>query len=58
MIDALWFPLWFVSSALVETYTLRITHVQANSPSLPDASGHSMIALLEEEEGEGFNRVT
>ena len=60
MIEALWFPLQFINpAAVVETYTVRITPIQANSPSLRDASSHSMIALLEEEvEEEGFNRVT
>lgn len=61
-----WFPLWFVSS-VVDTLSLSLLlslthmhthkHTLANFPALPDASSHSVIALLEEEEEE-FNRVT
>lgn len=57
-----WFPLWFVSS-VVDTLSFSLLlslthkHTLANFPALPDASSHSVIALLEEEEEE-FNRVT
>lgn len=43
--------------APVETFTLRIAHIRANSPPLPDASGPLMIAVPAEEEEEGFKRV-
>lgn len=44
--------------ARAEIDTLGSAHIQANSPPVPDASGHLMIAAPAEEEEEGFNRVT
>lgn len=44
--------------ARAEIDMLGSAHIQANSPPVPDASGHLMIAAPAEEEEEGFNRVT
>lgn len=46
-----------LSLPLTLTHMHTHKHTLANFPALPDASSHSVIALLEEEEEE-FNRVT